>query len=328
MPYIHLTKKKIEVVKKGLVVKSTGLWYEVYTKEGVTYRCRIIGKFRLLGMKLTNPVAVGDTVDFEPENEIEKTGVINKIHNRINYVVRQSPRKKHYLHLIASNIDQAVLIVTINYPNLKQGFIDRFLLMTEPYNIPVIIVFNKSDLYDLGDMNVFGNLKLIYEKIGYKCLLTSALTGEGKSELMSELKGQTSLLAGQSGVGKSTLINSIQPGLELKTQILSQHTGKGQHTTTFAELYMLDSGGNIIDTPGIKGLTFNNLSVLDVAHNFREFFEFSSKCRYSNCTHRNEPGCAVKEGIENGDISELRYMNYLQILEEIESQNYWDIHEM
>ena len=318
----------IDLINKGLVVKSTGMWYEVHSEAGEAYNCRIIGKFRLQGMKLTNPVAVGDTVDFVVENINEKTGVIKKIHNRVNYVVRQSPRKKHYLHLIASNIDQAVLIVTINYPNLKQGFIDRFLLMTEPYNIPVIIVFNKSDLYDQADTNVFENLKRIYEKIGYKCLLTSAVSGEGKSELMKELKDQTSLIAGQSGVGKSTLINSIKPDLDIKTQSLSNYSGKGQHTTTFAELFRLDDGGSIIDTPGIKTLSFNNLTVLDVAHNFREFFEFSKQCRYSNCTHRNEPGCAVKDGIEQGDISELRYMNYLQILEEIESQNYWDIHEM
>lgn len=316
------------MIKKGLVVRSTGMWNEVQTEAKETYNCRIVGKFRLQGMKLTNPVAVGDLVDFVVESGNEKTGVIQKIHNRVNYVVRQSPRKKHYLHLIASNIDQAVLIVTINYPNLKQGFIDRFLLMTEPYNIPVIIVFNKSDLYDEGDLNVFSNLKHIYEKIGYKCLLTSAVSGEGTPDLLKELKDQTSLIAGQSGVGKSTLINAIQPGLELKTQLLSNYTGKGQHTTTFAELFRLDGGGSIIDTPGIKSLSFNNLNVLDVAHNFRDFFEFSSQCRYSNCTHRNEPACVVKDGVEQGEISELRYMNYLQILEEIESQNSWDIHEM
>ena len=316
------------MIKKGLVVRSTGMWNEVQTEAKETYNCRIVGKFRLQGMKLTNPVAVGDLVDFVVESGNEKTGVIQKIHNRVNYVVRQSPRKKHYLHLIASNIDQAVLIVTINYPNLKQGFIDRFLLMTEPYNIPVIIVFNKSDLYDEGDLNVFSNLKHIYEKIGYKCLLTSAVSGEGTPDLLKELKDQTSLIAGQSGVGKSTLINAIQPGLELKTQLLSNYTGKGQHTTTFAELLRLDGGGSIIDTPGIKSLSFNNLNVLDVAHNFRDFFEFSSQCRYSNCTHRNEPACVVKDGVEQGEISELRYMNYLQILEEIESQNSWDIHEM
>ena len=308
--------------------KSTGSWYSVEIESGELIQCRVIGKFRLKGMKLTNPVAVGDIVDIEIEDVAEKTGIIKKVHPRKNYVVRQSPRKKHYLHLLASNIDQAMLIITINYPKLKQGFIDRFLLMTEPYNIPVIIVFNKSDLYNPGEMGVYEYLKDIYSKIGYKCILTSSITGEDIDKLKEQLKNKTSLIAGQSGVGKSTLINKVQPGLDLKINELSRYTGKGQHTTTFAEMFNLDNGGKIIDTPGIKNLSFNNLEVLDVAHNFREFFEKSKQCKFSNCTHRNEPGCAVKEAIETGEISELRYINYLQILEEIESQNYWERHKM
>ncbi len=316
------------MIQKALVKKSTGSWYEVETEQGEIVQCRIIGKFRLQGMKLTNPVAVGDIVDIEIEDVKEKSGIIKKIHPRKNYVVRQSPRKKHYLHLLASNIDQAVLIVTINYPKLKQGFIDRFLLMTEPYNIPVMVVFNKSDLYDTGELGIYEYLKDIYTKAGYECILTSAVTGEGIDNLKGLLKSKISLIAGQSGVGKSTLINSIQPGMNLKINELSKYTGKGQHTTTFAEMFDLDFGGKIIDTPGIKNLSFNNLEVLDVAHNFREFFEKSKHCKYSNCTHRNEPGCAVKEAIETGEISELRYINYFQILEEIESQNYWERHKM
>lgn len=279
-------------------------------------------------MKLTNPVAVGDIVDIEIEDVEEKTGIIKKIYPRKNYVVRQSPRKKHYLHLLASNIDQAILIITVNHPKLKQGFIDRFLLMTEPYNIPVIIVFNKADLYDKGEIGVFEYLQNIYNKIGYTCILTSAVTGQGVEDLKGLLKDKISLIAGQSGVGKSTLINNIQPALNLKINELSSYTGKGQHTTTFAEMFNLDFGGKIIDTPGIKNLSFNNLDVLDVAHNFREFFEKSKDCKYSNCTHRNEPGCAVKKAIESGKISELRYINYIQILEEIEAQNYWERHKM
>ncbi|MBK7095273.1 MAG: ribosome small subunit-dependent GTPase A [Saprospiraceae bacterium] len=312
----------------GLVVKSTGLWYEVETNTFDRYKCRIIGKFRLQGIKLTNPVAVGDKVDFEIEDNEEKSGIIKKIHSRKNYIVRQSPRKKHFLHLLASNVDQAILIVTITFPNLKQGFIDRFLLMTEPYNIPVIIVFNKSDLYQEEEMNIYNTFKECYEKISYKCILTSALTGNGIEELNQLFKDKTSLIAGQSGVGKSTLINAIQPELELKTKEISDYSGKGQHTTTFAELYRIENRGNIIDTPGIKGLSFNNLNVLDVAHNFREFFELSKECKFSNCTHRNEPKCAVKNELDVGGISEMRYLNYLQILDEIESQNHWDIHEM
>ena len=316
------------MAESGLVVKSTGLWYEVETESRKRYKCRIVGKFRLQGMKVTNPVAVGDEVDFEIEDNEEKTGIIKKIHIRKNFVVRQSPRKKQFLHLLASNVDQAILIVTINFPNLKQGFIDRFLLMTEPYNIPVIIVFNKSDLYRETEMNTYNLFKECYEKISYRCVLTSAVSFEGVDELKSLLKDNTSLIAGQSGVGKSTLINVIQPELQITTKEISDYSGKGQHTTTFAEMHRMDIGGNIIDTPGIKNLSFNNLNVLDVAHNFREFFELSKQCKFSNCTHRNEPKCAVKSGLEEGSISEMRYLNYLQILEEIESQNYWEIHEM
>lgn len=316
------------MTQKALVIKSTGSWYEVETNTKEIVKCRIKGKFRLQGIKLTNPVAVGDFVDIDIEDIEEKTGIIKFIHPRNNYVVRQSPRKKHYLHLLASNIDQAILMITINFPKLKQGFIDRFLLMTEPYNIPVSIVFNKSDLYSEGDIRVFEYLKDIYNKIGYDCYLTSAETGTGVNEFIEILKGKTSLIAGQSGVGKSTLINRIQPKLELKTDYLSNYTGKGQHTTTFAEMFALDFGGKLIDTPGIKTLSFSNLEVLDVAHNFREFFTKSKECKYSNCTHRNEPGCSVKDAIEKGEISELRYFNYTQILEEIEAQNHWERHKM
>lgn len=316
------------MVTKALVIRSTGSWYEVEVDSGKVVKCRIKGKFRLQGMKLTNPVAVGDLVDIEIEDVEEKTGIIKTIHPRRNIVVRQSPRKKHFLHLLASNIDQAILIVTINHPKLKQGFIDRFLLMTEPYNIPVSIIFNKADLYNEGDLRVFEYLKELYNKIGYDCYLTSATKNTGTDEVKQALKNKTSLVAGQSGVGKSTLINILEPKLNLRTDELSDYTGKGQHTTTFAEMFNLNFGGKIIDTPGIKNLSFNNLVVLDVAHNFREFFLKSNECKYSNCTHRNEPGCAVKEAIENEEISDLRYFNYIQILEEIEAQNHWERHKI
>ena len=313
---------------KGTVTKSTGSWYQVKSDEGKTYRSRIIGKFRLEGKKITNPVAVGDRVVIELEDHEEETALIKTILPRENYVVRQSPRKKHEMHLLASNVDQAVVIMTIRQPKLKLGFIDRFLLMTEPYEIPTVIVFNKADLYDEEeDLPVFGGLKAIYNDIGYEVLLVSAITGEGVDELKALLKDKTTLIAGQSGVGKSTLVNNLQPHLSLRTQDLSDYTGKGQHTTTFAEMFALEEGGNIIDTPGIKTLGFNYLEPVDVAHNFREFFEASSECRFGgNCLHRNEPGCAVKEAIETGEISELRYVNYLALLEEIEEQNYWERH--
>jgi ribosome biogenesis GTPase / thiamine phosphate phosphatase len=240
-------------------------------------------------------------------------------------VVRQSPRRKHDLHLLASNIDQAVVVVTIVHPNLKQGFIDRFLLMTEPYDIPVTVVFNKCDLYEAHDMEMFEYIKSIYVSIGYQVLLASATHSDGLDDLRMLLKDKTTLVSGQSGVGKSTLINAIQPQLDLRTGEISDYSGKGQHTTTFAQMYNLDFGGAIIDTPGIKTLAFNHLEPMDVAHNFREFFALSDDCRFGGkCLHRNEPGCAVKAAIAEGQVSELRYANYLTIIEEIEDINYWE----
>lgn len=311
------------MTKKGLVIRSTGSWYQVLIDEKQV-ACRIIGKFRLQGYRLTNPVAVGDEVEVELEDD--GNGIIKKIHDRKNYVVRQSPRKKHQLHLLASNIDQALLIVTIVEPKLKLGFIDRFLIMTEPYDIPVHIIFNKSDLYNEEDLEIFKILSSIYWDLDYQVHLVSSTEEEGLEPIRDILKDKLSLVAGQSGVGKSTLVNAIQRGLGLKTTELSDFSGKGQHTTTFAEMFDLEFGGKIIDTPGIKTLSFNHLEVMDVAHNFRELFEYSKDCKFSDCTHRNEPKCAVKEAIEKGEISELRYQNYLQIVEEIEDQNYWELH--
>lgn len=312
---------------QGTVIKSTGSWYNVRTDEGHNVACRIVGKFRLGDMRLTNPVAVGDRVTLQMEDNEEGTGMINSILPRKNYLVRQSPRKKHELHLLASNIDQAVLLVTIVNPNLKQGFIDRFLLMTEPYDVPCIMVFNKADLYTEDDLSTFLYLRETYQAIGYTVLLCSAVKGDGVDTLRSLLRNKVSLIAGQSGVGKSTLGNALQTGLELRTGDLSDHSGKGQHTTTFAEMFPLEQGGSIIDTPGIKTLSFNNLEPSDVAHNFREFFKLSADCRFGgNCLHRNEPGCAVKAAVETEQLSPLRYANYLNILEEVEDQNYWERH--
>ncbi len=310
-------------MKKGLVIKSTGKFYIIKDESNSNvYNAVIRGKFKLQGFKLTNPVGVGDRVLYTVG--ADKVAVIEEIENRVNYVVRQSPRKKHYLHLLAANIDQAIVIVTIVNPKLKQGFIDRFLLMTEPYNIPVHIVFNKSDLYDEGHMRVYQYLKDIYEHIEYKVLITSVKEEKGIDKLLGLIKNKKTLIAGQSGVGKSSIINAVSMNANIRTKTLSDYSGKGQHTTTFAEMYELEHGGSIIDTPGLKSLSFNHLEVMDIAHNFREIFTTSSDCKYGDCTHRNEPKCAVKDAIENGDISELRYGNYLQLIDEVENQNHWE----
>lgn len=313
------------MLQEGTVTRSTGSWYSVRLAEGTEIKCRIIGKFRQEDKRLTNPIAVGDQVRIETEMDEEGTGIIREIEPRRNYVVRQSPRRKHALHLIASNIDQALVIMTVVRPKLKQGFIDRFLLMTEPFNIPVLLVFNKVDLYNEDDLAICRYVRGIYEGIGYQTLEVSALSGTGIPALRELLRGKATLIAGQSGVGKSTLINAVEPELEIRTQELSDYSGKGRHTTTFAEMHALSFGGDLIDTPGIKTLSFNYLEPQDVAHNFREFFILSEGCRFGgNCLHRTEPGCAVKAALEAEEASELRYMNYLTILDEVEEQNYWE----
>lgn len=312
-------------MEQGTVIKSTGSWYQVRLEDGSILPCRITGKYRLEKERITNPVGVGDDVGIIRESD--GTGMIKEILPRRNYVVRQSPRQKHQVHFLATNIDQALLVVTIIEPNLKQGFIDRFLLMTEPYGITTLIILNKCDLYGEDEWELVDALKSLYEPLGYEVIPCSAVSGENIQLIRDRLKDKRSLISGQSGVGKSTLINAIEPALDIRTTELSDYSGKGQHTTTFAEMHPLLFGGEIIDTPGIKMLSFNHLTVQDVIHNFREIFRYSSDCRFGNCTHRNEPGCAVKEAVESGDISQLRYMNYLQILDEIENQKYWELRE-
>lgn len=309
----------------GLIIRSTGVWYDVLPEHSDTaLTCRIKGKFRLNELRLTNPVAVGDRVEVTMEPGLE-TGQITKIFHRQNYVVRSSPRKKHHLQLMACNVDQAILITTIRNPDVKLGFIDRFLLLTEPYNVPTIIIFNKADLYEAEDMEMYRILEHIYTEIGYTVILVSAKDKVNIDKVRNVLKDKLSLVSGHSGVGKTTLINTIDPRLNLRTGELSDYSGKGQHTTTFAEMFPLMDGGSIIDTPGIKSLSFSNMNEEEVAHNFREFFRASPECKFTNCRHINEPGCKIKQLVETGEISPIRYQNYLQIVQEISDQNYWEL---
>jgi ribosome biogenesis GTPase len=312
-------------MQKGIVIKSTGSWYLVKNIEtSEVVQSRIVGRFRMNNKYLTNPVAVGDEVEYIIEQEGK--GMIKKILPRRNYVVRQSPRQRQNLHLLASNVDQAIIMTTIIDPELKLGFVDRFLLMTEAYNIPTVLIFNKADLYEAEEMEYYEEIKTIYERIGYTVMLVSAEDAIGLEAFQALLKDKTSLIAGQSGVGKSTLVNSIQPQLELRTGEISDYSGKGQHTTTFAEMHPLTFGGSIIDTPGIKLLAFTHLKPDDISHNFREIFKASKDCKYGDCSHRTEPFCAVKTAVENGTIAESRYASFLQLLEETEDQNYWERH--
>lgn len=310
---------------KGIVIKSTGKWYIVRMEDNRLMDCRLKGKFRLGKLKLTNPIAVGDRVFVEQEKGLE-TGMISKLFPRDNYVLRQSTRKKHFMHLLAANIDQAFIIVTIQHPMLKPGFIDRFLLTTESHNIPSYIIVNKADIYTEDDQLIQKGLADLYEQIGYPTVLVSAFTGEGIDTLKALLKNKTTLLSGHSGVGKSSIINSIQKDLDITTQEVSEYSGKGTHTTTFSQMYPLEQGGDIIDTPGIKEMGFINMEPIDVAHNFREIFDCSEHCKFGDCLHVNEPNCAVKEAVESGAISILRYQSYLSVLEDVLGQNSWERH--
>lgn len=307
----------------GTVIKSTGSWYGVRAEDGSEWQCRIKGKMRLVNERVTNPVAVGDRVEMEAEGETGHA-MISNVLPRTNYVLRSSPRKRHQLHLLACNVDQVLLITSIAQPMVKPGFIDRFLLTNETYDIPVFLVFNKKDIYSPDDLILCKGFRRIYEAAGYKTFLVSAETGEGLEEVRQQLRGRTTLLSGHSGVGKSSMVNALQPGLELRTQELSDHSGKGLHTTTFAEMHEYGDSGYLIDTPGIKELGFINLDPMDVAHNYRELFAVSSGCKYNNCLHVNEPDCAVKAAIEAGSISEIRYQSYLSVLEEVQAQNSWE----
>jgi len=306
---------------KGTVIKSTGSWYTVLDETGKYVECRIPGSFRMKGIKSTNPVAVGDYINFKLEPG-EETGIIAEIKERKNYIIRKSTNLSKRTHIIAANIDQAILIATIAQPRTSTGFIDRFAVTAEAYNIPLIIVFNKLDLYADVELDLLAELKNAYEKIGYTTLSISVFKEEDIEMISNLLKDKTSLIAGHSGVGKSTLINAIEPDLKLKTGIISGAHHKGKHTTTFAEMFPVKSGGFIIDTPGIKEFGLTAIKKEELAHYFPEMRALMNECRFDNCLHVNEPGCAVKKAVENSEIAEFRYENYLNMLESEEPIDY------
>lgn len=300
----------------GVVYKSTGSWYNVRTPNGKFYECRIKGKFRLQGIKSTNPIAVGDLVEFDVETKNNtETGVIKRIEERKNYIVRKSVNLSKQTHIIAANIDQVFLLVTINNPPTFASFIDRFLVTAEAYSIKTILLFNKVDAYDDETLLEVKYLASIYRKIGYECIGISAATGKNIEKVKALMEGKVSMFAGHSGVGKSTLVNAIEPSLELKTKEISNQHMQGQHTTTFAEMFDLSFDAKIIDTPGIKGFGVVDMEKEELGDYFPEFFALKQDCKFNNCMHVKEPKCAVKAALEKDKISFSRYRSYLQILE-------------
>jgi ribosome biogenesis GTPase len=312
---------------RALVYKSTGSWYIVKDRNGRFYNARIKGIFKIDDITSTNPVTAGDEVEIEPENEAENSAVITEIYPRRNYINRQSPRQKHQQHIIAANIDQSVLFATLKEPRTSQGFIDRFLVACEMYHVPAIIIFNKADLHRKKEEEKYQEWKQMYESVGYKTFLISVEKETGVEEIRTLLQNKTSLLSGHSGVGKSSFINIICPELKLKTQDVSGWSGKGLHTTTFAEMFDLPpdnhrDGGRIIDTPGMREFGLVDISKQELSHYFPEMRERLNDCQFNNCLHINEPGCAVKKALENQEINIDRYISYCNILDSIEERKY------
>lgn len=308
---------------KALIYKSTGSWYIVKNESGKVFNARIKGKFKIdEDITSTNPIAVGDEVEIEMENETEDSVIITEIYPRRNYIIRQSPSHKKQKHIVAANIDQSLLFATLKEPKTSSGFIDRFLITCEAYHVPAIIVFNKADLYKKKEQEKFEEWKTMYETIGYHVQLLSLETGEGVEELKSLLKDKITLLSGHSGVGKSTFINTIFPQFELKTQEVSGWSGKGLHTTTFAEMFDLPFGGKIIDTPGVREFGLFDFTKQELSHYFPEMKKLIHDCQFNNCLHINEPGCAVKAAVEGGNVSVERYISYYNILDTIDEKQY------
>ena len=307
---------------QGRVYKSTGSWYQVKDDAGKMWNARMKGVFKLEDITSTNPIAVGDIVDFEMENETEQSVTITKIQDRRNYINRQSPKIKSQQHIVAANVDQSVLIATIKEPRTSQGFIDRFLVVCEMYHVPAIILFNKMDLYKQKEMEKFEKLKDVYERIGYKVIGISLKQNQGIDEIKNLIKEKITLISGHSGVGKSTFINAVLPKLQVRTQDVSGWSGKGQHTTTFAEMYDLPGGGKIIDTPGMKEFGLMGVEKQELSGYFPEMKRILDQCQFNNCLHINEPGCAVKKAVINGEIDEDRYVSYYNILESIDGKDW------
>lgn len=297
---------------QGLVIKSTGSWYQVHAEDGEIYDCRIKGKFRIKGIQTTNPIAVGDQVNFELEPN-SGNGVIDKLHERKNYIIRKSINLSKQAQIIAANMDQAFLVVTLASPRTSLGFIDRFLATAEAYRIPAVLIFNKLDLFNDAGLEILEDYKAIYENIGYACYTVSAIEGTNIHIIEDLLKDKTTLFSGHSGVGKSSLINALMPDLDIKTGEVSEASDKGQHTTTFAEMHELPFGGYLIDTPGIRELGIFDIRPEELGHYFVEMRALLNQCRFHNCRHVNEPGCAVIKAVEEGGIEVSRYESYLSI---------------
>jgi len=305
---------------KGIVIKSTGSWYVIRLADGEKVDARIKGKFRLKGIKSTNPIAVGDVVTFKKEED--GTAVISDIDHRKNYIIRKSINLSKRSHILAANVDQAILIVTLSQPKTYTAFIDRFLVSAEAYHIPTTIVFNKIDIYTEGEMEELAFLKQSYEKIGYTCLEVSATESTNIESVINLMKDKVSVVSGHSGVGKTTLLNTVEPGLNLKTSEISEMHQQGKHTTTFAEMFELNFGGFLIDTPGVKAFGLIDFKKEELSHYFLEMRGLLNNCHFNNCVHKNEPRCAVKEALEKDEISTFRYNNYLSIYNDDEDENY------
>ena len=307
---------------KATVYKSTGSWYIVKDEAGKFWNARMKGVMKIDDITSTNPVAVGDMIEMESQADTDNSAIIDAIHKRNNYINRQSPRHKYQHHIVAANLDQSMLVATLKEPKTSQGFIDRFLVASEMYHVSPFIVFNKSDLYKTKELDKYEQLKAMYEMVGYKVFLISVEKKEGVDQVLELLNDKTTLISGHSGVGKSSFLNVVFPDINLKTQDVSGWSGKGQHTTTFAEMYDLPFGGRIIDTPGMREFGLVDIEKQEISHYFPEMRDRLNNCQFNNCLHFNEPGCAIKEAVVNREIHEDRYVSYINIMDSIEQKSY------